>query len=783
MFIKPFKFSLLALAVVCTGCGSDSEVVTNPEDQINPTIPTNPEDQINPTVPTTPEEPTKPDDNLNNVNTPIAGTSLTVAIDFNTQKFLGDVSQLDRSKYFNIHSVSNANQMTYEEWGYLINDLGVGFGRNFWSPFSYHSDHSYPTDEQAKIDGENSIEQTKKHANYAFHSNRNIITDHPKTVYKANMDTASAAEWAATYFKHYFDDETRPQFYEPINEPFVHADEFGIDDEIVREQITTLYKQIGQKFDEEGISTKVIGYASAWPSVELWDFKHFNERQKMFMDQAGEYMDALSIHFYDGINVTGANSQRSGSNMRAIMDLVETYSYHKWGKVKPHAVSEYGGIEKGYGDTYSDIKSVQSIRSINNMLFQFLDREDRLLTSIPFIGDKAAWYYSESNNWQPYGSVVLRPDVDSIENGKPTKFLWTPRIHFYQQWSEVQGMRVKSLANNPDIQTQAFVDGNKAYLALNSLSEKDEVLGLKFLNEMGTVAEVRIKSLKIWPNKAPIYSDSLTEEVNQKVTLIPGETVIIEYTFSEEVDLNNRYQIQDYYAQTHLQTIYANQAIDFIINDVSVADGQSYLKLSFARKHGKSKSPMVIVNDHSVHVPSNWAGGDQSSRDDFFGTIRIPVPNEWLKENNNISVTFPDADGRVSSVILQVHNDNSGEDVLLPLEPIAPDDSDKVLPEVDSISFVDTITQLQSATQYNISIQYDATISRDINVELWGPDGWITSSEKTVLAGSAKQVITLNLQTAPAVGEGYYLKTSIRPVASDWKSNLDAQSITDISII
>ena len=61
---------------------------------------------------------------------------------------------------------------------------------------------------------------------------------------------------------------------------------------------------------------------------------------KMFIDRAGAYMDGFSVHLYDGINVTGTDTKRSGSNSEAVLDMVEAYSYIKFGHVKPLAISE-----------------------------------------------------------------------------------------------------------------------------------------------------------------------------------------------------------------------------------------------------------------------------------------------------------------------------------------------------------------------------------------------------------------------------------------------------------
>ncbi|WP_163135226.1 RICIN domain-containing protein [Agarivorans sp. Alg241-V36] len=800
----------------------------------------------------------------------------TVTIDLNTQKFIGGHSQLDRSKYFNLHTTHSENQVTNDELDYLTNDLNAGFGRGFWSPFSAHKGHdSYPNEATAKTNGARNIASTKNHSNYAYFSDRYIVTDHPRNAFAANQDPQKAAEWAANYFKHYFDDSTRPLFYEPINEPFVHAGEFGIDADLARSKITELFKQIGKKFDQENIDTKVIGYAGAWPSMELWDFKHFDTRMKMFMDSAGQYMDAFSVHLYDGVNVTGANSQRSGSNLDAILDLVESYSFHKWAQVKPLAITEYGGIEKGYGDTYSDIASVQSIRSINNMLFQLLDRQDRLLTTIPFITGKASWHYNAGNNWEPYGAVITRPDPTSIVNGKPTRFIWTPRIHFYQLWSEVSGVRVKTQSTNPDVQVQAFVDGNKAYVALNSLSESTEQVSLDFVNSLGSVNQLTKKSLKIYPNKAAVYQDQSNQTPPQNISLIAGETVVLQYTFNQSIQLDNTLKVDSYYSASNLQEITANQAINFSINNVNVAQGTSNLKVSIGRKHNKSKKPVVKVNGTAVSVPNNWKGGDQSSRDDFFGALHIPVANSLLAKNNTISITFPDSDGRVSSVVLEVNNQSNaavGQDAISFAESIsslAPGknyavkvnysasqsrdltvsiwqgqnylagntvnvaagegsktlnvslandtiagDTDYIIKanirpqggdvasiikqtqindiviednagaNYDQIVFVDSYQQLNSALQYTVELDYSAMQQRDIVVELWDEQNWLASGKTTVPAGEGKTSVTIELSTAPPAGsQGYKLKGSIRPLDTSWQDNLDFEQISNIEIV
>jgi agarase len=87
--------------------------------------------------------------------------------------------------------------------------------------------------------------------------------------------------------------------------------------------------------------------------------------------------------------------------------------------------------------------------------------------------------------------------------------------------------------------------------------------------------------------------------------------------------------------------------------------GFASLSMSIGRKHDRSKSPNIIVNGVSINVPSNWKGYDQSERNDFFGTIEIPVPIGIIQENNTVSITFDDSDGHLSSLILTVESYDS----------------------------------------------------------------------------------------------------------------------------
>jgi len=108
-------------------------------------------------------------------------------------------------------------------------------------------------------------------------------------------DPIEGSRWAADWFEHYFNDESRPHFYEPFNEPFVHADDFQADygnsQEQTRAHMTKWVAEIGREFRTRPKlkDVNVVGYASAWPSMERFDFGHWKGRMKQFIDVAGPH--------------------------------------------------------------------------------------------------------------------------------------------------------------------------------------------------------------------------------------------------------------------------------------------------------------------------------------------------------------------------------------------------------------------------------------------------------------------------------------------------------------
>ena len=592
---------------------------------------------------------------LSSINVKKVSMSTNIDIFPKIKRMIGEVSTLDRSKYFNIHSGPGDVEPDF------YTDYNVSqSGRQFWSPGSAaiqitgeEGVGNYPP----PLSGDTELREVRRY----------VATDHPYNVYEEGLDPILFADWTVEYFKNYVDTYLRPEYYEPMNEPFVNARDFYDEPDFdpvaearVKLEMTQFFKYVAQKIHAapELDNMKVLGYSAAFLSFEKNDFSIWNQNMKMFMDEAGQDIDVFSTHIYDGINQIGQETRRSGSNMEAILDLIETYSYFKWGIIKPHAITEFGGIVNG---DYTDVNNIQSIRSQNSILFGLLERTDRMEIAIPFTTGKSTWHITEENNYMPYKAVLYKPIPIGVPLEQVTDWEYTNRIHFYDLWKDVSGDRILIQSDNKDVLVQSFLDGNKLYVALNNLDDFDQPINLNLNGNLPSISELIIKSLIIHPDTDPDYTIQTSSELLETYGLKKNETVVLEYTFSEPITFDNVIQSERYYSTTYLQPIQANNSINYNFNNVSLTGNSGFasLSMSIGRKHDRSKSPNIIVNGVSINVPSNWKGYDQIERNDFFGTIEIPVPIGIIQENNTVSITFDDSDGHLSSLILTVESYDS----------------------------------------------------------------------------------------------------------------------------
>ncbi|WNJ20430.1 T9SS type A sorting domain-containing protein [Pontibacter sp. G13] len=585
----------------------------------------------------------------------------TVTIDHKTQRYIDGVSQLDRGKYINFHGFfgngSTDSDLVSFRNTYNVASTNVG-SRRFWSPLNKVDDDAAGTIPSVtdKYNGTRTVDGT------VATGKLNSLMHDPNVDYSVtdiSQRSLDVAAYIAQSFKDEWDDV--PTFYEPLNEPMVHANEFypqnanSTQTDIIITKICEFYRDMGSALHAvpELSNMQMIGYASAYPQFENNDFDLFTRRYKKYIDIAGADMDGFSLHLYDGVGLNNSGGRRSGSNAEAIMDLVEAYSFEELGVVKPLAITEYGRLVEsqpgwvagGSVSNYEAVENSQALRSQNHMVMSFMERAGNMMISIPFSVGKSNPYndkFSRAALWieQTNGSYAL-----------------TERRYFFEMWKDVQGDRVSINSSNIDVQTQAFVNGNKLYVVLNNLNDATQTVSLNMVDQTG-LQTVQTKRLKVFTNAVPQFTTSSSSSAPSSLSIAYGETVVLTYTFGSNVSFTNDINSQKYYATSTLKPITANTDVTFTINGVSKGSGSgtATLRVGVGRNLGANLAPTVKVNGQTVTYSGDVIRGyDQSNRSRFFGILEIPVDMSLLNSGTNtVKVQFPDGGGHVSSVILQV---------------------------------------------------------------------------------------------------------------------------------
>ncbi|MEM1446126.1 MAG: hypothetical protein AAGF84_08730 [Planctomycetota bacterium] len=594
-------------------------------------------------------------------NPAVADEPAVVTVELLHRQMLGDASELDRGKFFNVHSSYAAPALTAEDLEQL-KELNVGFGRSFDGPFSGHPVGTpYPGTETIRAEGVEKIAAAKAHPLYPYRTTRRLTTTEARNAFSMDADPKEMARFAADVLEFHYEDDTRPDFFAPLSLPFVAADKFEEDAAVVRRRMANVFAEIGKEVDRRGLSTQVIGYTSAWPMMHYWDFKHWADRMQMFMDVAGPHMDGICFLMMDAMEADGRDRFRSGSRVEALLDMVETYGAMKWGQPKPHAISEYGGVAHGWplGNTYTPARASAELNSYNRFLFTLLGREDRLLFAVPFITTKSPWFYKQPRNpWQPYVADLWRPDPESIRDGAPTRFLETEKMEFYRLWRDVRGHRAVTRSTDPDIVSFAFTDGTDAFLCLQNFEEASRDVRLELPPGIPSAASVNIKRMSVPKQRAVIYTKREAAELPTRLVMAPHEVVVIHLRYDEPLEPTRTVRTTHHYSDDFLQPIVADQPVSITIAADDADVGQvvaATLRIGLAREHDRSKRPALRVNDTDVAFPSDWLGDDQAHRKQgFFGAVEIPLPTGIVRPENTVSITFPDTGGRISTAILRI---------------------------------------------------------------------------------------------------------------------------------
>ena len=612
------------------------------------------------------------------------GESTNVIANLDVNHIIGNIKEFKRSKFINIHSDQIENEWNGDNAANnlrddFLNDLDVYMGRNTGGISWQLSQMKEDTNRKGYVDTldlksrasdwrNHYAQRTEVHP-YEIRNNLIVAGQlHPFWTGEGQQETgkgwkfanaSATGDYMGRYIKEFHSDngQPKPTWIEVINEPAYErlggASNFTND--IL--DIAEFHNDVADAIKVHLPNAKVGGYTTAFPNFEKGNFKRWKNRWKLFMDVAGDKMDFWSIHLYDWPSINNGKKEfRSGGNVEATFDMMEQYSIMKFGIVKPFIISEYGAQTNDYNkDQWSAYRDWLHVRSSNSLLMSFMDRPNLIASAINFLIVKAEWGFFDGI---PYNHRLMRKENEP--NSYTGKWVYSDMVKLYELWSKVKGKRIDTKSDNLDIQIDGYVDNNKAYIILNNLNFVDETINLNLFGVNNNMISSINKKQTYTDGNALIFDDE-SIDINTKSIILKSEaTVILEYTFANNLEVNETNIEKKYYANEYLKEISTNTPIIFNINNVEKKTfGEAVLRIGLGRLHNLSLKPILKVNNTIIEVPDNWRGDNQFERERFFGLLEIPVSYDLLNFNNKISIEFPDSTGYISSVTMQVYEFNS----------------------------------------------------------------------------------------------------------------------------
>ena len=446
--------------------------------------------------------------------------------------------------------------------------------------------------------------------------------------------------------------------------------------------------------DPDGPDAKE-GDRVAWERVyasmksDIWDkdvtlpFAQWDHIWKGFIDAAGQNMDFYSMHFYDwvgngeGQNALNSGKFRYGGPTEAVLEMVEWYQQHRFGEPKPWVISEYGSIVNNQHPRmdyrWGDWTHVQTF---NRMFMQFLQRPDMIVKSMPFAPIKGTWGYAGELRYEP---SLMQTEASYADISKPaTDWYFSDKIHWYQLWADVEGTRIDTVSSDPDIQAEAYVDGRRVFVILNNLERHTSVVDLAiFGGGANTVRGTRMKHSYLATGLSQttpghgVLADAVLANVPKTVAIPAGSTVILAVEYSDTISVTHESREFKYYGDSlagagkepgaiHRVVQKGNDFVTALVRGVKVPKyGEAVIRVT-GQFHGRHMTyprkgaSGFLINGHEVRPRieprSMGPGNAEQECYDFMGldfegthhtylrTFDIPVPLEYLREDNEIQV-------------------------------------------------------------------------------------------------------------------------------------------------
>ncbi|WP_422359621.1 Ig-like domain-containing protein [Reichenbachiella sp.] len=516
------------------------------------------------------------------------------------------------------------------------------------------------------------------------------------------QDIETSADWMAQYLDDFFvetfaeEGELLPEYWEVINEPDMkmNTGAFMITSwediweyhnlvaQGIRQRLGDKAPKIGGMtwglhdfFADDLHRSRTVGYSDAYYGNgpendaakayaraqtesaylnQTGPWTQWDVLWKGFMDNAGPNMDFYSVHVYDWPTYgAGGGATRAGGHTEAMLDMLEWYDVSQNGVAnrKPIVLSEYGAVQGAWEYTPHDARyDWESLKPFSSMMMQFLERPDYIIKSMPFTPVKATWGDTDTNgDGTPeyrYQYTMMRDD-DMDGNWE-----WSDYIKWFELWAEVDGTRIDTKSTDPDIQVDAYVDGDDVFLILNNLEPVAKNIDLNFFGASPGLQNVRTKHLYLSGIRDVMLDDTNATSAPASVNLAADGTMILKYTYASNISIDETSVEKKFYGEA----VGPNERVDiaagfntFHVNNVTIpidaSKAEAMLRITVNLfdaaddEVGFLSIDELKFNGVVVEAPLDWRGGQQK-RSRWFGTLEIPIPANLIQTNNTIDVDF-----------------------------------------------------------------------------------------------------------------------------------------------
>lgn len=595
---------------------------------------------------------------------------------------VGGVSEVDRKRYFAVadHGGGFDQRMPPEIYDYLVNDLGVSFGRQLgpvmWTAKSIGEDPNRPgfanteklRSSRVPESGVRFVDDLGPNLDVAAHGNHNAYPEYMGRYQLEGATYGGKPEWvpenieaavdlATAVFKYNYNDFTRPRYFEPLNEP--HWKYF------VDQHFADWHLAVKERFEEELPDVLVGGMCQSVSYFWRENYQNFNGMSG-FYDNTDGQMDFYSFHTYDYFDWVDGDFRgrvQSGSPLEGSLDLLQNYTMLQDGKEVDVVISEQGGYinvqPKGEydgerlaaqiaaeffpEDTWENELKKRSIvafvhtSSIIANTLTLMDHPHTVVKSVPFLLPNT-WA------WDPkYYAGLYVPENYTDES----KWVPTHMLDFYKLFRGVDGRRVSVFSDDPDLQTRAFVDGSKLYLVINNQSWYPERVVLE------GIATDEVELRRFGRNEDfTAYLDESNEPTPHQLEIAGRETIVLVADYGTEIaETSTVNEVNCYGDRTR---VFLSEGADFKVK-VPVEKEIEYavLRVGLTRPSGSNPDPVITLNGQELDVPLEDAA-DRFDKGEYAMTKMVYLEPDQLLEENTINVSFDDGDdGAVGSVVIR----------------------------------------------------------------------------------------------------------------------------------